>query len=117
MGSTISWETQEGGKNIPKSNKCFVPGQGQGAAPGVCCEGGRVAWDLCVTNRTSSVCSVLLRERENPLWSPDWKCITVLLQGVLGVLCGALTGGQGVPGCTKRLNMGLCVYIYLFIFK
>lgn len=47
MGSTISWEAQEGGKNIPKSNKCFVPSQGQGAGPGVCCEGGRVAWDLC----------------------------------------------------------------------
>lgn len=93
--------------------------EGQGAGPGVSCEGGHVAWDLCGDKRDK------LRLYDAPqgkggssLEPVVWKCIAVLLQRVLGVLlCGALTGGKGVPGWTKRLNMGLCVYIYLFIFK
>lgn len=90
MGSTISWETQEGGKNIPKSNKCFVPSQGQGAGPGVCCEGGRVAWDLCGDKQDKLCLLVLLREKENPLWSPGVEMHPSLSfsRGYLGFFVG-----------------------------
>lgn len=87
-----------------------------------------MAWDLCGDKQDKlSLFGVPRGEGESCPEPLMWKCITVLLQRVLGVLpCGALTGGeehshQGEhpehSGCTERLNRGLCVYIYLFIFK
>lgn len=78
-----------------------------------------MAWDLC-GGKQDKLCllGAPQGEGESSLEPPLWKCIADLLERVLGILlCGALTGGEGVPGCTERLNMGLCVYIYLFIFK
>lgn len=88
MGSTISWETQEGGKNIPKSNKCFVPSQGQGAGPGVCCEGGRVAWDLCGDKQDKLCLLVLLGEKENPLEPRCGNASLSFSRGYLGFFVG-----------------------------
>lgn len=92
----------------------FVPKQGGSGCWSPC-----VAWDFC-GDKQDKLClySAPQGKGESSLEPGVWKCIAVLLQRVLELpLCGALTGGKGVPECTKRLNMGLCVYIYLFIFK
>lgn len=77
-----------------------------------------MAWELCSDKQDKLCLFGAPQEGESSPEPPMWKCIVVLLQRVLGVLlCGALGGRRGCSGCTKRLNMGLCVYIYLFIFK
>lgn len=93
--------------------------EGQGAGPGVSCEGGHEAWHLCGDKQDELRLYGAPRGAGASSLEPEvWKCSAVLLQRVLGVLLrGALTGGKGVPGCPERLNMGLCVYIHLFIFK
>lgn len=74
-----------------------------------------MAWDLC-GDKQDKLCLYRAPQGkgESSLEPGLWKSI---IQRVLAILlCGAPTGGKGVPACTKRLDMGWCVCIYIFIY-